>query len=375
MPDDDVHQDAEAHESTRPHVAARVEDRFFASVGKRLRRRRWEPRVEGNTGYGEPGWVRILARTVLTPCEGVLPHAWDRRGWRSFVAVPAPREVVQIELGSVRRVVVADRGGYIDLRIDLDEPLAPGWHTVRLTPSTGVTTEARVIVVGPDALLGVVSDIDDTVMDTRLPRPFIAAWNTFVVHPSARRAVPGMAALYRDLRARYPDAPFVYLSTGAWNTAVTLRRFLDVNGYPPGPLLLTDWGPTNTGWFRSGVAHKTSQLERLLDELPHVRWILVGDDGQHDPDVYDRAVREHPGQVSAVAIRELTATQQVLSHGLPVPLPSRDDRGHVVRGPDLREPHEVPVVRGLDGDALRRGLLGVQRGGGAPSGKAGPAAS
>jgi phosphatidate phosphatase APP1 len=43
-----------------------------------------------------------------------------------------------------------------------------------------------------------------------------------------------------------------YLSTGAWNVAPAVRRFLGRHGYPQGPMLLTDWGPTNTGWFRSG---------------------------------------------------------------------------------------------------------------------------
>jgi phosphatidate phosphatase APP1 len=56
--------------------------------------------------------------------------------------------------------------------------------------------------------------------------------------------------------AEHPGAPIIFVSTGAWNTAPTLTRFLKRNGFPIGPLLLTDWGPTNTGWFRSGQDHK-----------------------------------------------------------------------------------------------------------------------
>ena len=103
-------------------------------------------------------------------------------------------------------------------------------------------------------------------MITMLPRMFIAAWNTFVRHEQARHIVPGMAPLYRDLLADHPGAPIFYLSTGAWNTAPTLTRFLKRHGYPLGPLLLTDWGPTNTGWFRSGQDHKRENLHRLAKE-------------------------------------------------------------------------------------------------------------
>ncbi len=74
----------------------------------------------------------------------------------------------------------------------------------------------------------------------------------------ARRPVAGMAVLYERLHLRHPEAPFIYLSTGAWNVAPTLARFLGRNLYPPGPLLLTDWGPTAEGWFRSGRQHKRS---------------------------------------------------------------------------------------------------------------------
>lgn len=51
-----------------------------------------------------------------------------------------------------------------------------------------------------------------------------------------------------------------------------------------GPLLLTDWGPTNTGWFRSGQDHKRACLDRLAKDFPKIKWLLIGDDGQHDPE-------------------------------------------------------------------------------------------
>ena len=80
----------------------------------------------------------------------------------------------------------------------------------------------------------------------------------------------------------------LYLSTGAWNVAPTLTRFLARNLYPAGPLLLTDWGPTHDRWFRSGQEHKRTSLHRLAEEFPELRWLLIGDDGQHDEEIYAR---------------------------------------------------------------------------------------
>jgi phosphatidate phosphatase APP1 len=128
-----------------------------------------------------------------------------------------------------------------------------------------------------------------------------------------------MAVLYERLTAAHPGAPTLYLSTGAWNVAPALTRFLSRHLYPPGPLLLTDWGPQRDRFFRSGRAHKLAALNRLAEDFPWIRWLLIGDDGQHDPEIYRTFAEAHPDQVAAVAIRALSPTQAVLAGGLPSP--------------------------------------------------------
>ncbi len=105
----------------------------------------------------------------------------------------------------------------------------------------------------------------------------------------------------------------IYLSTGAWNVAPTLTRFLSRNLFPAGSMLLTDWGPTHDRWFRSGREHKLTNLDRLAAEFPHVRWLLIGDDGQHDEAIYRQFLGEHPESVAAVAIRRLLPAEAVLA--------------------------------------------------------------
>src|SRR3712207_4747854 len=181
---------------------------------------------------------------------------------------------------------------------------------------TGVQTCALPIFISsPDEPIGIISDIDDTVMVTALPRPFLAAWNTFVLNEHARSATPGMAVLYERLRLSHPGSPMIYLSTGAWNVAPTLTRFLSRNLYPSGALLLTDWGPTHDRWFRSGSEHKRTNLLRLAEDFPNVRWILIGDDGQHDEELYGEFVRSNPQNVVAVLIRQLSPGEAVLAGG------------------------------------------------------------
>ena len=160
-----------------------------------------------------------------------------------------------------------------------------------------------------------------------------------------------------------PGVPIIYLSTGAWNTAPTLTRFLRRNGFPAGPLLLTDWGPTNTGWFRSGQDHKRASLDRLAGDFPRIKWLLIGDDGQHDPKIYQDFAEARPKRVEAIAIRQLTPTEQVLSHGLPVSTEELATRPSAPRGPrgarGSKKRRETPVYHAPDGYGLLRLLRAV----------------
>ena len=119
---------------------------------------------------------------------------------------------------------------------------------------------------------------------------------------------------------------------------------------------MTDWGPTPDGWFRSGRLHKRTQLARLMDDLPGVRWVLVGDDGQHDPQLYREAAADRPGRVLAIAIRRLSPTEQVLTHGSPLPLPDLGGHRAFSATAEASRPPEPIQVRGPDGLRLREAL-------------------
>ncbi|WP_432833132.1 App1 family protein [Dactylosporangium sp. CA-092794] len=304
------------------HRAARIEDAIHNLIERRLRRRGWTVAVTAYTGYGasatpeRPGWVRVLGRVLLARIDPKpAKRAKKLRGWRSFTAVSVKDALVRIEAGGATCEVRCDRGGFVDVVVEADLP--PGWATVTLQTEDSAPVEAPIRVIDPATRLGIVSDVDDTVMITTLPRPLLAAWNTFVLDEHARASVPGMAVLYERLATANPGAPVFYLSTGAWNVAATLTRFLSRHLYPAGPLLLTDWGPQPDRFFRSGQAHKRASLTRLAEEFPNIRWLLIGDDGQHDPEIYAEFAAEHPDSVAAVAIRHLSPTQAVLAGTFP----------------------------------------------------------
>jgi len=335
---------------THPHRAAQLDDAVNRYRAKRARAKGFLPTVVAYAGYGTPSWARVLGRVMLAkePRAVARPGAASRkreesvRGWRSFTSVPISDVPVIAEIGGVEHVLRPDRGGVIDQVVPVE--LEPGRHEILLRPEgLDSVSVATLLIVSPGTTFGVVSDVDDTVMVTWLPRPLLAAWNTFVLDEHARVPTPGMAVLYERIRSEHRGSPFVYLSTGPWNVAPTLRRFLTRNLFPSGPLLLTDWGPTHDRLFRSGRVHKEQSLERLAGEFPHMRWLLFGDDGQHDEAIYSDFIARHPGSVAAVAIRQLYGTEAMLAGGR-----SKAERHSEAGG--------VPWVYGPDGMSLYRQL-------------------
>jgi phosphatidate phosphatase APP1 len=298
----------------RVHRASSLEDSLQRLRARWVRFRGHTPHLMPFVGYGSPGWVRVLSRVLLLAPKPTRTGKQRKiRGWRSFIGVPVAGALVTIRIGDEEFEVTADRGGVIDQVLPID--LHPGWHTVTLSSEESIPVTSRIRVVSEETTSGIICDIDDTVMVTALPRPFLAAWNSFVRDENARRPVPGMSVLLDRLQRDNPDAPVIYLSTGAWNVAPTLTRFLSRHLYPEGPLLLTDWGPTHDRWFRSGRHHKRENLTRLAREFPAIKWILVGDDGQHDETLYAELAMSQPESVKAIAIRELLAPEALLAGG------------------------------------------------------------
>ena len=309
---------AETGVNERIHAVARIEDAYTAFRARISRFKGKVPTVAVFRGYGGKDFVRVLARVLYVDKDPKTKKMRRLvRGWRAFVAVPVAGCEVTVRIGEQRFTLTSDRGGVIDETIKLNLP--PGRHTVMMRAGKGRGwAQNEITVSDPKSNFGIVCDVDDTVMVTALPRILLAAWNTFVLDEHARRPVPGMAVLLNKFGAQYPNAMTFYLSTGPWNIAPTLERFLSRHMYPRGPFLLTDWGATPERAFRSGREHKRESLKRLALEFPDTKWVLVGDDGQHDEKIYGEFARQNPGRVLAVVIRQLSTPEAVLAGSNPV---------------------------------------------------------
>jgi Uncharacterized conserved protein (DUF2183) len=164
--------------------------------------------------------------------------------------------------------------------------------------------EGRVHWLAPQGL-SVVSDIDDTIKHTQVRQRREMLRNTFA-RPFV--AVPGMAAWYSRMAADAPGAAFHYVSGGPLQLLPPLDAFLADGGFPAGSVHLRSYKrQLDTLFSRGGTArHKHAAITQLLNDHPQRRFILVGDSGEHDPEIYGALARAHPERIAAVLIRDVS---------------------------------------------------------------------
>jgi phosphatidate phosphatase APP1 len=304
-------------------AAMAVESLLQAGVLLVLRLRgRHLPMIVPFIGHGSTQRVRVGGRVVLGRPEAAAPavgvpeapeptlrsrRAVLRASIARFLTVEVPGAAVHVSGPGVDAQVHADRDGYLDAVLDVSgDALAPGWHEFTMRLGDGAAASAQVLVVDPETQIGVVSDVDDTILETGLTRGIEFLRATLLTPVRDRTPLSGAAALYRAFTGPVDGAvrPVFYVSTSPWNLHEMLLEFIAIRRFPLGPLLLTDWGPSRSGLFRIGAQeHKVGLVERMLQEHPQLGLVLVGDSGQHDPEIYATLARAHPERIRAVYIR------------------------------------------------------------------------
>ncbi|MDP4004025.1 App1 family protein [Methylobacterium sp. NEAU K] len=276
--------------------------------------------VEPYRGYGSREEIFLIGRVFRqSPGNpGEDPESL-RAQWRDLRRRIARRKVAGAAVtarfrGDATRVET-DRDGYFRLHLfprDLsgrpDE-----WHPVDLVleDDPPISAEGAVFIPPDGARCVVVSDIDDTVMHTGVANKLKMLWRLFVEDAESRVAFPGVAALYRALHAGAGGAegnPMLYVSRAPWGLYEMLSDFFQRHGIPAGPVLfLREWGLSWTHPLpRRATDHKQALIRHMMALYRHLPFVLIGDSGQHDPEVYAQIVEEHPGRVLAVYIRNVS---------------------------------------------------------------------
>jgi phosphatidate phosphatase APP1 len=191
-----------------------------------------------------------------------------------------------------------------DLQFD-PEPTTPGtaWAVYRAVLPAGDLREfiGRVQLL-EETGLSIISDVDDTLKHSNVPNRRDLFHNTF---SREFAPIPGMPELYRECAAR--GAAFHYVSGSPWQLYEPLAEFWSSQGYPFGSFHLKRFRLRETARKLRAMspqkAHKLAAIEPILNAFPQRSFVLIGDSGEQDPEIYARLLAERPEQIRHVFIR------------------------------------------------------------------------
>lgn len=271
--------------------------------------------IQFQHGYGNARQFVIEGRVVEkrsgrapAPDDSRLRNLW--RNLRQLVNDEQDKVPLRIRFAGQTFEARTDREGYFSVRAATPAVTKPGWSPVEVsTPDGELSTRAEILIVPTVNRLGVISDFDDTLIISNVNDKTKLLKLSLMKNPVQRQAAPGMPAFLRALAARNPQAsaaPVFYLSASPRQLQVSIQSFLDQNGYPRGVLLakkVTD--DQSSDPLTDQVRYKTARIETLLRELPVLRFVLIGDDGEKDPEIYHDIRTRFPERVEAVYIRRV----------------------------------------------------------------------
>ena len=276
-----------------------------ASLLRRLARRWRDPVILlPYLGYGTRQQLTVCGRVLED--EGFLPAADADTRWRNLVRFYKRLESDEVPNARVRATylgfqaeTVSDREGYFRVALAPRGRLGPGpWQEVQLElAGTDVNAAAQVLVPLKRARFGVISDIDDTVVASNVTRKLRMILTVALTNSRTRKPFAGVAAFYRALHAGVN--PVFYVSKSPWNLYVPLLEYLEIQGLPKGPLVLRDFA------LRPQKEHKREAIEEILATYPKLKFILIGDSGEQDPEIYAEIVKRYPERIRAIYIRSV----------------------------------------------------------------------
>jgi phosphatidate phosphatase APP1 len=278
-------------------------------------------------GYGNR--KRIFMQGRVLEDRNITPATENDSLWDNLLntykrmdsdEIPFARLIVRSE--GVQTEIEADEEGQFEVWLDFDEPLPEDrrWQPMTFeligpeSPEQDeiVRAEGKAFIPPPDADYGVISDIDDTVIEMDVDDLLRAARTVFLGNAHTRLPFPGVAALYRAFHAGPGEGikqnPLFFVSSSPWNLYDLLVDFFRLHDIPNGPILtLRNWGITKDEILPlNNRPYKAEAIRRIIDLYPDLRFILIGDSSQEDPEIYADIVQQYPNRILAIYIRDVT---------------------------------------------------------------------
>ena len=242
---------------------------------------------------------------------------------RLFFVKPFPRAKVRLYWKGGYIDTLTEHDGFFKFEWQSQHEIKAGWHPVRVDyinrKGKAVATGEGKVYIPHSTQYIFISDIDDTVMISYSATKFRRLRELLIRNPRTRQQFAKVADWYQQLTLAHTNIatpnPFFYVSSSEWNLYDYLVEFFSYNKLPEGIFLLNQvkkWYQL----FKTGKtkhAGKLLRIARILEVFPKQQFVLIGDNSQHDPDIYTTIAARHPKKIFAIYIRNVRPEKEIIT--------------------------------------------------------------
>jgi phosphatidate phosphatase APP1 len=204
--------------------------------------------------------------------------------------------------------------GYFKFCIPIEKEFDFGWmeYEVSIKHKLETITAKGSFIRPHEGNLGIISDIDDTFLISHTRNVFKKIYILLFKNVNDRKVFEGVVPHYQALSSagrnnKDEQNAFFYVSSSEWNLYNFIVKFTKIHQLPRAVILLKDIKRGVTDFFISGRGnhnHKFDKIKHVLEFYPNLKYVLLGDDSQHDPFLYEQICKIFPVTVKAVYIRQ-----------------------------------------------------------------------
>ncbi|KAF2848873.1 actin patch protein 1 [Plenodomus tracheiphilus IPT5] len=241
----------------------------------------------------------------MSPAELAEANARLMTRLRHFLAIPMANTPISVffynDQISKQRTVYTDASGHFSMSAALD--FVP--THVRILASDKLSATEKVLITEEQGI-SVISDIDDTIKHSAISSGAREIFRNVFIRDLVDLTIDGVREWYN--RMAEMGVKFHYVSNSPWQLYPVISKYFSLAGLPPGSFHLKQYSGMLQGIFEPVAERKKVTLDKIARDFPERNFILVGDSGEADLEVYTDFVMENPGRVVAVFIRDVTTT-------------------------------------------------------------------
>jgi phosphatidate phosphatase APP1 len=236
---------------------------------------------------------------------------------QGFLVAPVPRHRLHITVANQVHVLArkSRSSGLFSCKLDIPRRVLQEYRSYGRDPATTSQPHLQIhcgqgefatrgpVFLAQDYGISVISDIDDTIKLTDVCYRRKMLRRTFA---EPFESIPGMSQLYRDWSRS--GALFHYVSSSPWQIYDALNEFLHVDGFPQGSMHLKWFRLRDELFKRWSIIRRKSKagvIRGIVKRLPQRQFVLVGDSGEKDPEMYAKIAAKHPRQIARICIRQI----------------------------------------------------------------------